>query len=147
MKILVLGAAGRLGQQLVIEALDQGHEVTAFVRNPATLAKRHDRVKIFQGDALDAKAIEKAIAGQDAIVSALGVGSSRNSGRLMERSMPIIAHAMERQGVRRLVFTSGINRKLDQVGFLPRMIMKLMLSDQIRDKGAGEELLNKKHQR
>ncbi len=45
MNILVLGAAGRLGQQVVIEALDQGHEVTAFVRNPAILGKRHDKVQ------------------------------------------------------------------------------------------------------
>lgn len=141
MKLLVFGATGRLGQEVVSQALDQGHKVTAFVRSPAKFTMRHASPTFTQGDVLDANSVEAAVAGHDAVISALGVGASRDSLGLMQRCMPIIAHAMERQHVRRLIFTSGITVKLDQLPLLPRLLMRLLLLDQMRDKKAGEAQL------
>jgi putative NADH-flavin reductase len=143
MKLVVFGSTGGLGKQIVNQALAEGHEVTAFARNPLAIDVNHALLKVFQGDVSDPKSVEDVIEGKDAVISALGVGSSWRSHGLMEQSMPIIARAMERQLVDRLIFTSGIVRKLDQVSFLPRTIMRIMLSDQIRDKRAGEVLLRK----
>ena len=70
MKVLVFGAAGRSGEALVNEALAAGHKVTAFVRGAAQYKKAN--VRVVAGDALDAAAVDAAVAGQDAVIDALG---------------------------------------------------------------------------
>ena len=73
MKLLVFGASGGTGRQLVERALAQGHQVTAFVRDPAKLPLTHQNLRVAQGDALRYDTVEPAVAGQDAVLSALGV--------------------------------------------------------------------------
>jgi len=73
MKLLIFGATGGTGRQLVDQALAQGHEVTAFVRNPAKLAMQHEKLKVVQGNVMDCHSVGAAVAGQDAVFSALGV--------------------------------------------------------------------------
>jgi putative NADH-flavin reductase len=73
MKLLIFGANGGTGRQLVAQALAQGHLVTAFVRNPAKLPLGHQNLRIAQGDALRYDTVERALSGQDAVLSALGV--------------------------------------------------------------------------
>jgi putative NADH-flavin reductase len=73
MKLLIFGASGGTGRQLVEQALAQGHMVTAFVRNPAKFPIAHEHLRIAQGDALRYDAVELAVSGQDAVLSALGV--------------------------------------------------------------------------
>src|SRR6187455_2763809 len=95
MKVLVFGATGGLGRQVVEQARAAGHEVTAFTR--AT-----------HGDVTtDRDAVAGALRGQDAVISALGRGNSFRSNQLMARSMDVILPAMEREGVRRLIVTSA----------------------------------------
>ena len=53
MNIVIFGATGGTGQEIVKQALEQGHTVTAFVRNPAKLEHKHTNLKIIQGDVLD----------------------------------------------------------------------------------------------
>ena len=72
MKIVVFGASGGTGIEIVKQALAAGHEVTAFVRNPAKVEFQHPNLKLFQGDVVDSAAVAKAITGQDAVISALG---------------------------------------------------------------------------
>ncbi len=73
MKLLIFGASGGTGRQLVEQALAQGHLVTAFVRNPAKLPSAHPNLRIAQGDALRYDTVESAVTGQEAVLSALGV--------------------------------------------------------------------------
>jgi putative NADH-flavin reductase len=73
MKLLIFGATGGTGRQLVEQALEQGHEVTAFVRNPAKVTTKHEKLKVVKGNILDCHSVGAAVAGQDAIFSALGV--------------------------------------------------------------------------
>ena len=71
MRILVFGATGPLGRQVVDRALSAGHQVTAFVRTPGRLGSRpglHESA----GDVLDASAVAAAVPGHDAVISALG---------------------------------------------------------------------------
>jgi putative NADH-flavin reductase len=72
MKVLVFGASGGTGTQLVEQALEQGHTVTAFARDPATIHQVHDNLRIAMGDILDAASVDAAMAGQGAVLSALG---------------------------------------------------------------------------
>jgi len=73
MKLLIFGATGATGRQLVEQALQQGHEVTAFVRNPAKMTTQHEKLKVVKGNIMDCHSVGAAVAGQDAIFSALGV--------------------------------------------------------------------------
>jgi len=100
MRIVVFGASGGTGRELVKQGMAQGHEVTVFVRNPAAFTGG-DRLHVVVGDALDGKAVGVAIAGQEAVLSALGGTLGDES--LLPESMGYILQAMKRDGVRRLI--------------------------------------------
>ena len=72
MKIVVFGASRGVGLEVVKQALKAGHTVTAFVRSPEKFTVKDANLTVFKGDSMDAEAVEKAIAGQDAVISALG---------------------------------------------------------------------------
>ena len=102
-KVLIVGATGGLGKELVSRALWHGHEGTVLVRNPAKLEGQNERLRVVQGDVLDPAAVRSAVHGQDAVVSALGTPSPRNRSTLLLKGTGNIVGAMERQGVGRLV--------------------------------------------
>src|SRR3954468_13908057 len=72
MKLLIFGATGGTGHALVEQALQQGHDVTAFARDAAKIATKHERLKIMQGNIFDSHAVDRAVAGQSAVLCALG---------------------------------------------------------------------------
>jgi putative NADH-flavin reductase len=72
MKLLVFGATGGTGSRLVEQALEQGHVVTAFARDPAKIHLTHDHLRVVAGDVLDRASVDAAVAGQDGVLSALG---------------------------------------------------------------------------
>jgi|SRR4051812_1245214 len=72
MKLLIFGVTGGTGRQLVEQALAQGHDVTAFARNPAKLTAKHERLRVIQGNIFDGHAVDRVVAGQDAALCALG---------------------------------------------------------------------------
>jgi NAD(P)-dependent dehydrogenase (short-subunit alcohol dehydrogenase family) len=75
MNLIVFGATGGTGRQVVAQALTAGHAVTAVARRPDALAIRHDRLAVLHGDVLEPATLAQPLAGQDAVVSALGVRS------------------------------------------------------------------------
>jgi putative NADH-flavin reductase len=87
--------------------------------------------------------LAEAMRGQDAVISALGVGSSLKSSGLIARSIPLIVKAMQGAAVRRLVFTStyGVGATLADVPLLPRLLIGTLLRDLYIDKAAGEDIL------
>jgi len=140
-KVLVLGATGGTGRAVVSQALQQGHDVVAFVRNPQRLAVTHDRLRVLTGSVTDdGQALAAAVLGQDVVISTLGVGNSLKSSGLIARSVPAVVRAMESQGVRRLIFTSayGVGATRGDVPLLPRILMSLLFRDLYADKEAGE---------
>lgn len=72
MKLLVFGASGGTGSRLVQQALEQGHMVTAFARDPAKILVTHANLRVVRGDILDSDSVDAAVAGQDGVLSALG---------------------------------------------------------------------------
>ncbi|HEX4312219.1 MAG TPA: SDR family oxidoreductase [Acidobacteriaceae bacterium] len=100
MKILIFGASGGTGRELVKQGRTQDHEVTAFVRNPAAFTGG-DHLRVVVGDVLDDKAVAAAMAGQDAVLSALGGTLSDDT--LLPESIGHILAAMKREGLRRLI--------------------------------------------
>jgi putative NADH-flavin reductase len=73
MNLLILGATGGTGRALLEQALEQGHIVTAFARNPSKVRATHQNLRVVKGDILDYSSVEAALRGQDAVLSALGV--------------------------------------------------------------------------
>ena len=141
MKILIFGATGPSGQQLVRQALSQGHEVTAFARNADALSA-DKRMRIVAGDTTrDAGQIAEAMRGQEAVLSALGRRKTLRSDNLIARSMHLIVPAMEQAGVRRLVVMSafGVGGSLRDAPLIPRIMYRVLLADIFADKKAAED--------
>jgi len=80
LKILVYGASGKVGSQVVNEALDRGHRVTAVSRDPTRINRAHDHLSVVRGDVLDPQSIASLVVGQDVvIISVRGViGKSKD---------------------------------------------------------------------
>ena len=142
MRLLVLGASGGTGRQVVTQGLQQGHTVTALVRHPPErLGITHDRLRVITGSVTDDdQALADAVADQEAVISALGAGTSLKSGGLIAASVPRILAAMETHGVRRLLFTSayGVGDTRVDLPLVPRILIGLLLRDIYADKTAGE---------
>jgi putative NADH-flavin reductase len=143
-KVLVLGATGETGLQLLTQARERGHDITVLVRHPERLGTGAAGLRVLTGDVTrDQRALAAAVRGQNAVVSALGVGKSLKSGGLIARAVPAILNAMQSEGVRRLVFTSayGVGETWRDVPPLPRILIRLLLRDLYSDKRAGEAIL------
>lgn len=106
MNITVLGATGKTGVPLVDQALERGHQVTALVREPARLPIQHSSLKVVPGDILDPQAVEKAVAGAEAVLGVLGP-TSNEPVFAISNGMKNILVAMEKHGVRRLIQSVG----------------------------------------
>src|SRR5215475_4344521 len=96
LKVIVLGATGGTGLELVKQAVQRGHFVTAFVRSPERLKDFQDRITVRQGDLLNSVSLEQAIQGQDAIVSGFGprVPVAKADANLLERFARSLTRAM-----------------------------------------------------
>ena len=103
MNIVIFGANGPTGRLLTKQALAKGHAVTAVTRHPETFPIENPCLQVMQGDVHDLPAVEQAIAGQDAVLSSLGVPFTRKPVTVYSEGMANIMQAMQRYGVRRLV--------------------------------------------
>ena len=107
MKVVIFGATGTIGSQVVEQALAQGHEVTAFSRHPEKLNMTKGNLQLFAGDVFDINAVEQAIHGQDAVICVLGSGK-KLFGHVRSEGTRNIIQAMENTGVRRLICQSTL---------------------------------------
>ena len=142
MRLLVFGATGPTGRELVAQALAQGHEVTAFARRPDAVHARQGKLRVAQGDAMrDPQSIAEALKGQDAALCALGTGKVLFPARLQERSMGHIVPAMERAGVKRFILMSafGVGHTARDAPLVPRLMYATVLAGVFGDKARGEE--------
>ena len=105
MKLTIFAATGGIGRQLLAQAVAAGHEVTAVVRNPKRLSPE---IRAIMADlaASDPVAIDSAIEGTDAVLSALGPRSISEAG-ITSQGTRAIVQAMKAVGVRRVVVVSA----------------------------------------
>lgn len=116
MRITVLGATGGTGRQLVDQALEAGHHVTAVVRDPERLRLRRSAssgLDVVNADVMDPEAIGAAVAGRDAVVSALGAAPRTEASVCSDGARAIIA-AMRTTGTRRLVVVTAGGHVVDE---------------------------------
>lgn len=133
MKLAILGATGPTGQQLIEQALQAGHTVTALARNPVKLPIKDTRLTIIQGDALVYEDVEKVVKGQDAVLSSLGIKPPSNQ-KLVGPATTNIVKAMKNHGIKRLIILSAFFmdesvRSKPFVKFLTKTLMKGVYED------------------
>ncbi|MEE9320592.1 MAG: SDR family oxidoreductase [Granulosicoccus sp.] len=141
MRLIIFGASGTVGSQLVAQALDQGHQVTAFARQPDALELNHANLRCRAGDVLDQGAVRDAVSGHDAVIIALGAGRKGNVRSTGTRN---ILAAMQHQGVLRLICLStiGAGDSHSLLNFFWKRIMfGILLKDAMVDHEAQETLI------
>jgi putative NADH-flavin reductase len=108
LKLVVLGATGGTGVEIVKQALEHGHFVTAFVRSRERLKEFQDRINIRQGDLLNSASLQEVIQGHDAVLSGFGrrVPLSKEDSNLLERFARALTAAMPHTAVKRVIVES-----------------------------------------
>jgi uncharacterized protein len=106
LNILILGATGRVGSQIVTYALHDRHHVTVLVRTPEKIQINSENLTIIQGNVLNKNDIVRAMHGIDVVISALNTDGTTT----LSESMPLIIKAMENEGIQRIITigTAGI---------------------------------------
>ena len=142
MKLLILGASGPTGRHLVDQALAAGHEVTAFARGEARLPTSAPRLVTAIGDATEARALEGAMAGHDAVLSALGAGNSLRS-EIASRAVAALVPAMRARGIKRVIYLSafGVGETLEQASLVQRLAYRTLLRRIFADKAKADSML------
>lgn len=107
MRILVAGATGMVGGHVVEQALRRGHEVVALARDPSGIAVEHPRLGTAAADILDPDSVEPLLEGIDAVVSTVGIGTSRRPTVLYSEGTRNLLAGMARHGVERIVVISS----------------------------------------
>ncbi len=105
MNILVFGATGSIGREVVRQALGQDHGVSAFVRDVAKLGIQHENLRLVSGDVMDPGSVENALPGHDAVLVSIGAG---RNGTVRSAGTQNIIKAMEKLGIRRLICQSSL---------------------------------------
>ena len=98
---------GGTGREVVKQALDQGHSVTAYARDPAKIEDiQHSSLKVVRGNVLDPVAVKEAVAGHEAVFVTIGAGPARTT--LREEGTRNIVEVMQGAGVQRLICQSSL---------------------------------------
>src|SRR5258705_13439997 len=145
MKLVVLGATGGTGLEIVRNAIEHGHSVTALVRAPDRLKPFQDRITVTQGDLLNSVELERAIQGHDAVVSGFGprIPVSKADANLLQKFAVALTSAMLRTKVRRVVVESVAFLFKDSI-FPPAYLLgKILFPGIVADSDAMENVFKK----
>lgn len=112
MRVLVTGATGYVGGRLVPRLVAAGHQVRVLVRNPARLrdVPWAADVEVVEGDLVDRSAVDRAVAGMDAVQYLVhGMAAGGDFERAELTAARNVAEASSAAGVRRIVYLGGLH--------------------------------------
>jgi putative NADH-flavin reductase len=144
MNLLIIGATRGIGFQLLEQALQAEHVITALVRDPQKMPKQHDRLRVVQGDILDLEAVQRAMVEQEAVCVTIGIGITWKPVTVFSQGTRNVLEAMLQAGVRRLLCITGIGAgdSKGHGGFLyDRLFNPLLLKTIYEDKDRQEALI------
>ena len=129
MKLVIFGATGKTGLEVVKQALEQGHTVTAFVRHPTRLAIEDESLTLVVGDAFDPTGVAKAVQGQDAVICALGAGSELKKTTVRTTGTINIISGMQKNNVKRLMVVTamGVGESWDTLSLVNKLFFATLL--------------------
>lgn len=139
MKLAIFGATGKTGIELVKQALEDGHTVTAFVRDPARLEIQHGNLTTMIGDVFDTETVAEAVKGQDAVICSLGSNDLKKTTVRTTGTENIIS-AMKAHGVKRLfaVTAMGVGESWDTLSSINKFFFAVLLKSSRVDHEAQE---------
>jgi putative NADH-flavin reductase len=143
MKLVVLGATGGIGLQILRQAIEQGHSVTAFVRSPDPLRPFGNRITIRQGNLLNSAELAEAISGHDAILSGFGprVPIAKSDANLLENFASALTIAMHQANVRRAVIVSTAFLFKDSILPPTYLFGRIFFPSVVKDAAAMEQII------
>jgi len=128
MRVAVVGSTGHTGTQVVSQALARGHQAIAVARHPNTAAGQDSGLVSMAGDVLDQNSMIRALADAEAVVSALGIGTSRNPTVVYSHGTANILRAMELHSIRKLAVISAapVGPRTEQPLLQRRIVMPIL---------------------
>jgi hypothetical protein len=142
-RILIVGATGGTGRQLVQQALEFGHDVTALVRNPSKLGVEHPNLRAVEGNVLDYGSVESAVRGQSAVICALGHKRWCYPNKILSEGTSNLLRAMKKCNVPRLICETslGVGNSVGRLGlpytfFVVPLLLPFYFWDKVRQEEA-----------
>ena len=144
MKLLIFGSTGSIGRELVKQALEQGHTVTAFARDATKVDIKHNNLQVARGDVMDPASVERAIQGHEAVLCSLGAG---RKGTVRSEGTRNIISAMEKVGVRRFICQStlGVGDSRGNLNVFWKFMFGLLLRPAYADHVSQENYVRRSH--
>ena len=144
MKLLLFGATGGTGREILSQGLAAGHHITAFVRNPTAITIKDDKLLVTKkGDLADQRAIEDALRGKDAVISALGNKTGmalRQPNTIISDGLRNILRGMNATNVSRLIFITSFGVS-DTIVLPEKLFIKIFLKNIFADIPLQESLI------
>jgi len=127
-RLLVLGANGPTGREVVQQALDRGHRVDALTRHPESFPLHHQRLRVVAGDATDPAVIDDAVAATDSVICTIGAAFTLKPVQVYSATTRGLIAAMENHHRRRLIVvtSAGVRRSHHQSGITQTAAYALM---------------------
>jgi putative NADH-flavin reductase len=142
MKLVVLGATGGTGLEIVRQAIAHGHSVTALVRSPERLKPFADRIAVWQGDLLNSAELERVLQDHDAVVSGFGPRApvAKADANLLQQFAVALTGAVVRAGLRRVVVESVAFLFKDSIVPPAYLLGRLLFPATVADASAMERV-------
>jgi putative NADH-flavin reductase len=128
MNVLLIGATGFSGKEVLNELLSKKHNVTVITRNKYSIDSQQENLTILEGNVLDENLINEAVQNQNAVINCLGIGGKGNAkpNSLVSDATRILVHSMERSNVKRLICMSNVGAG-ESINFQPWIFTKVIL--------------------
>jgi putative NADH-flavin reductase len=143
MKLLVLGATGGNGLEIVKQAVKRGHSVTAFVRSPERLEEFRDGINTVRGNLLNSGELGEVLKGHDAVLSAFGPRDPKANGNLLQSFANALTSAMLHSDTRRVIVVSVAFLFKDMIIPPAYLVGRLLFAHHVADATAMEEILKR----
>jgi putative NADH-flavin reductase len=145
MKIIVLGATGGTGLEIVTQAVERGHAVTAFVRAPDVLKRFGDRITVIQGNLLNSSELQPVLKDHDTVLSGFGprLPVSKADATLLQRFAVALTSGMVKAGIRRVVIESTAFLFKDSIIPPTHLVGRLFFPGIVRDADEMENIFRK----
>jgi putative NADH-flavin reductase len=128
MKLLLLGATGYTGQEILKQALEKNIVVTALVRNAKAIAIKHPNLTVVEGNVLDRNTLSLVLQNQDVVIQALGVGGKGDGkpNSFVSDATRLLVSEMQAHNVKRLIALSNVGAG-NSISFQPKFFTKIIL--------------------
>ena len=144
MNILLLGASGATGAQVIEQAIQRGHKIFAYVRNPKKLEKYYDKIEIIHNELSNIQKLTESVNGKDAVISTLGYKNLWDKSLFVSKAIETVIKAMTLYGVPKLIYesASGIGGNHSVSNPILRTVLKTFgVSNPFKDHNKTEKII------